>query len=86
MATYSIGEVKANLGRILRDLEHGEGVIINRRGRPRSRLTAVDDGVNNKPSLCTLKGSLSQLPDADHQDFRVIRRMSTERCGGHDDR
>ena len=32
MTTYSIGEVKANLGRILRDLDHGEEVIIARRG------------------------------------------------------
>ena len=31
---HGIGEVKANLIRILRDLEHGEEVIITRRGRP----------------------------------------------------
>ena len=31
---HGIGEVKTNLSRILRGLEHGEEVIITRRGRP----------------------------------------------------
>jgi prevent-host-death family protein len=87
MTTYSIGEVKANLARILRDLNHGEEVIITRRGRPCGRLTAVDDcGADDKPSLATLKGALSQLPDANYQDFQSIRRMSAERCGDRNDR
>ena len=74
MTTYGIGEVKANLGRILRDLDHGEEVIITRRGRPCGRLTAVDDcGAADNPSLATLKGALSQLPDANCQDFQSIR-------------
>ena len=43
MTMYSIGKVRANLGRILQDLDHGEEVIITRRERPCARLTAVDD-------------------------------------------
>ena len=87
MTTYSIGEVKTKLGRILRDLDHGEEVIITRRGRPCGRLTAVGDcGADDKSSLATLRGALSQLPDAYYQDFQSIGRMSAERCGGHDDR
>ena len=86
MSTYSVGEVKANLCRILRDLDHGEETIITRRGRPCGRLTAVDDCADDKPSLAMLKGALSQLPDADYQDFRDIRRMSAERCGDRNDR
>ena len=86
MTTYRIKEVKANLGRILRDLNHGEEVIITRRGRPRGRLTAVDDcGAADKPSLATLRGAVSELPDANYRKFQSIRRMSAERRGGRDD-
>ena len=86
MTTYRIGEVKAHLADILRDLDHGEEVIITRRGRPRRRLTAVDDcGADHKPSVATLRGALSLLPDANYQDYQSIRRMSAERRGGRDD-
>ena len=87
MTTYGIGEAKANLGRILRDLNHGEEVIITLRGRPCGRLTAVDDcGATDNPSLAALRGALSQLTDANYQDSQSIGRMSAERCGGRDDR
>ena len=69
MTTYSIREAKARLSEILRDLDHGEEVIITRRGRPCGRLTAVDASAGDKPSLATLRGNLSQLADADYQDF-----------------
>ena len=72
MTAYSIEEVKAHLAEISRDLNHGEEVIITRRGRPCSRLIAVDDcGADDKSSLATLRGALSQLPDAYYQDFRA---------------
>jgi prevent-host-death family protein len=84
--TSSIREVKARLSEILRELDHGEEVIITRRGRPRGRLTAVDDcGADDKSSLATLRGTLSQLPDANYQDFQSIRRMSAGRRGGRND-
>lgn len=73
MATYSIREAKARLSEILRDLDRGEEVIITRRGRPCGRLTAVDAVADDKPSLATLKGALSQLPDASYQDFQDIK-------------
>ena len=67
MTTYSIREAKAHLSEILRDLDHGDEVIITRRGRPCGRLTAVDAGADDRPSLSTLRGALSQLPDAGYQ-------------------
>ena len=73
MTTYSIREAKARLSEILRDLDHGEEVIITRRGRPCGRLTVVDGGVDERPSLATLRGALSQLPDADYRDFQDIK-------------
>ena len=73
MTTYSIREAKAHLSEILRDLDHGDEVIITRRGRPCGRLTAVDAGAADRPSLSTLRGALSQLPDASYQDFQDIK-------------
>ena len=73
MTTYSISKARAHLGRILRDLSHGDAVIITRQGRPCGRLTSADDWADDKPSLATLWGAFSELPDADYQDFRNIR-------------
>ena len=79
MITYSISAAKtylaakAYLSRILRDLDHGEEVIMTRRNRPCGRLTTVDGRANDKPSLATLRDAFSELPDADYQDFRNIR-------------
>ena len=73
MTAYSIRETKAHLSEILRDLDHGDEVIITRRGRPCGRLTAVDAGAADRPSLATLRGALSHLPDADYRDFQDIK-------------
>ena len=73
MTTYSIREAKAHLSEILRDLDRGDEVIITRRGRPCGRLTSVDADAGDKPSLSTLRGALSQLPDAGYQDFLDIK-------------
>ena len=73
MTTYSIREAKARFSEILRDLDRGDEVIITRRGRPCGRLTAVDAVADDRPSLATLKGALSQLPDAGYQDFLDIK-------------
>ena len=72
MTTYCIREAKAHLSEILRDLDHGDEVIITRRGRPCGRLTAVDAGPDDRPSLTTLRGALSQLPDTGYQDIKGI--------------
>ena len=72
MTTYSIREAKAHLSEILRGLGRGDEVIITRRGRPCGRLTAVES-VTDKPSLATLRGALSELPDAQYQDFLDIK-------------
>ena len=73
MTTYSIREAKARLSEILRELDQGEEVIITRRGRPCGRLTAVDADTDDRPSLATLRGALSQLPDPDYRDFQDIK-------------
>ena len=70
MTTYSIREAKARVSEILRNLDHGEEVIITRRGRPCGRLTAVDTSGDDKPSLATLRGALT---DAEYQDFQDIK-------------
>ena len=72
--TYSIREVKARLSEILRDLGHCEEVIITRRGRPCGRLTAVDAGDDDKPSLATLHGAFSgrRQPTSDDNHARKI--------------
>ena len=73
MTTYSIREAKARLSEILRDLDRGEEVIITRRGRPCGRLTAVDTSADDRPSLATLRGALTDLPDAEYRDFQDIK-------------
>ena len=73
MTTYSIREAKARLSEILRDLDHGDEVIITRRGRPCGRLISMDGSPHDRPSLAMLRGALSQLPDADYQDFQGIK-------------
>ena len=73
MTTYSIGEVKVHLAEILRDLNHGEGVIITRRGRPRGRLTAVDGCADDKSSLSTLRAHSLNCSKPTTQDFCDIR-------------
>ena len=73
MTTYTIREAKARLSEILRDLDRGDEVIITRRGRPCGRLTAVDTAVDDRPSLATLQGALTDLPDAEYRDFQDIK-------------
>ena len=48
-------------------------MIITRRGRPCGRLTAVEADADDRRSLATLRGTLSQLPDASYQDFQDIK-------------
>ena len=73
MTIYSIREAKARLSEILRGLDRGDEVIITRRGRPCGRLTAVAVASDDRPSLASLRGALSQLPDASYQDFQDIK-------------
>ena len=75
MTTYSIREFKARVSEILRDLDDGAEVIITRRGKPCGRLTPVEGPTEGKPSLSTLKGSLSHLPDATYEDFLGIKTL-----------
>ena len=74
MTTYSIREFKAKSSEILRSLDDGE-VIITRRGKPCGRLVAVQPQSQPKPSLSTLKGALTHLPDAAYEDFQDIKTL-----------
>ena len=74
MSTYGISEFKTRLSEILRELDEGDEVIITRRGKACGRLTSVKAPDAGKPSLETLKGSLSHLPDASYEDFLEIEK------------
>lgn len=71
--TYGISEARAHLSWILREMDQGDGVIITRRVRPCGRLIALDTGVDDKPSLATLRSAFTELSNADYWDFRNIR-------------
>ncbi len=73
MTTYNIREFKAQVSKILRDLDDGEEVIITRRGKPCGRLTPIHRPTGERPSLETLRGSLTGLPDAIYEDFLDIK-------------
>ena len=75
MTTYSVREFKARASEILRELSEGEEVIITRRGKPCGRLTPVQPSVENKPSLSTLRGSATYLPDASYEDFLSVKTL-----------
>ena len=78
MTTYGVREFKARISEILRDLEHGEEVTITRRGKPCGRLTPLRRSAEQKPSLRTLRGSVSYLPDASYEDFLDIESPGVE--------
>ncbi len=75
MTTYSIREFKARVSEILRDLDEGAEVVITRRGKPCGRLTALGPTDDGKPSLSTLRGSMSHLPDAAYEDFLNMKTL-----------
>ena len=86
MTTYSIREFKAKASAILRELEHGDEVIITRRGKPCGKLTSVSAPESGKPSLETLKGSLTYLPDATYEDLLEVQSMWEPRVPPTDSR
>ena len=73
VATYNMREFKAIVSEILRDLDEGAEVIITRRGKPCGRLTALGTPKDGMPSLRSLRGSLSHLPDATYEDFLSVK-------------
>ncbi len=75
MATYSIREFEARVSEILRSLDDGEDVVITRRGEPCGRLTPVHRPTGGKPSLSTLRGKLTELPDASYEDFLNVKTL-----------
>ena len=70
MTTYNIREFKAKVSEILSALSYGEEVIITRRGKPCGRLSPIQNPTEEKPSLSTLKGSFTGLPEASYGRLR----------------
>ncbi len=75
MTTYGIREFKARVSEILRDLDEEDHVIITRRGRPCARLIPVCDVADERPTLRSLRGAVTDLPDASYEDFLEIKAM-----------
>ncbi|MCY4114454.1 MAG: type II toxin-antitoxin system prevent-host-death family antitoxin [Chloroflexi bacterium] len=73
VTTYGIREFKARISEILKELDAGSEVVITRRGEPCARLVSVPQLPREKPSLASLRGALSDLPDAIYEDFREIK-------------
>ena len=73
MTTYSVREFKAKASAILRGLQDGDEVIITRRGKPCAKLTPVPPPDSDKPSLATLEGALTFLPDATYEDLLEVQ-------------
>ena len=73
MTSYNIREFKSRVSDIIMNLKYGEEVIITRRGKPRGKLSLVQDPGEEKPSLSTLKGAFNTLPDASYEDFVDIK-------------
>ena len=84
MTTFSNSEAKAHLSEMLRDLGHGDGVIITRRGRPCGRLTAVKPVAADKPSLATLRAPFPNRPTLTTRTS--VTSGPRPEDGGHDDR
>ena len=71
MTTYSIRGFRAKISEILRGLGEGEEIIITWRGK----LVSIQPETDAKPSLSTLRGALTHLPDANYEDFLDIKAM-----------
>ena len=77
MTTYGVREFKAKVSEILRDLDDGEEVVITRHGKPCGKLTPVRR-IGETPApfgtpQASLRGALSDLPDASYDDFLDIK-------------
>ncbi len=74
---YSVREFKARVSEILRGLDDGDSVIITRRGKPCGKLTPIQGIAEARSSfgtpLASLRGALSDLPDASYEDFLEIK-------------
>ena len=72
MTTYDIQELRDKLSEVLGSLENGQQVTITREGKPCGKLIGMSDG-KEKRSLSTLKGALTDLPEASFEDFQQIK-------------
>ncbi|HYB23187.1 MAG TPA: type II toxin-antitoxin system prevent-host-death family antitoxin [Solirubrobacteraceae bacterium] len=65
-ATYSIGEAKTQLSKLVRQAEEGEVVVLRRGSRPVARLVAIaDNGATVKRTPGRMRGRLFVPDDFD---------------------
>ena len=84
VTTYGIREFKARISQILSELDAGSEVVITRRGEPCARLVPVRQPPGEKPSLASLRGALTDLPDAAYEDFLAIKSIWEPRTPSSD--
>ena len=72
MTTYDILELNEKLSEVLGSLENGQQVTITFNDKPCAKLIGMSDG-EDKKSLSTLKGALTDLPEASFEDFQQIK-------------
>ena len=85
MTTYNIREFKAKISEIISTLEYDQEVIITRRGSRAAGSCRCNFPRRRSHSLQTLRGALTQLPDATYQDFVDIKGMWEPRVPPSDD-
>lgn len=74
MSSYSVAEAKAHLSALLERAEHGEEVVITRRGQPVARLTSAH--VAKQPiDFVAIDALRESLPKSPTPAGEFIRRM-----------
>ena len=56
MSSVSVVEFKRKLSALLNNVEHGEDVVITRRGKPIARLTSLNPGHDRERARNTIAG------------------------------
>ncbi len=77
MRSVSVAEAKAHLSEILAEVEHGQDVVITRRGKPVARVSAIP--VAPRPlDLEAIRRHLASMPLQEEDSGTFIRRMRDE--------
>ncbi len=75
-STYSIGEAKTHLSKLVRQAEAGEEVVLRRGARPVVRLVAItDSGATAKRAPGRMRGRLSVPDDFDQWPEDIARAL-----------
>ena len=81
---YTVNEFKAKPGKIFRDLEKGEEIVITQRGRLWAKLSPVqhlsEEERKDTLPLSSLREAFAHLPDLEYEDFQAVKTI----WGPHD--